>query len=133
MAIVSGLCAGAKRDFMLGVHQPSDTYKLALYDESATISPLTEVFTTVGEVKGKNYPKGGVTLSGYSVELVGTRANLGFSRDVIIANASISALGGMVYNESKGNLAVGIIEFAEKITSTNGNFKVLMGDLFWIE
>ena len=133
MAIVSGLCASAKRDFMLGVHQPGDTYKLALYDESATISPLTEVFTTAGEVKGQNYPKGGVELRGYSVNLVGTKANLGFSRDVIIANASISALGGMVYNASKDNLAVGIIEFAEKITSTNGNFKVLMGDLFWIE
>jgi hypothetical protein len=133
MAITSGLCASAKRDFMLGVHQPSDTYKLALYDESATISPLTDVFTTAGEVKGQNYPKGGVVLSGYAVNLTGTKANLGFSRDVIIPNASISALGGMIYNASKDNLAVGIIEFAEKITSTNGNFKVLMGDLFWIE
>lgn len=132
MSLTAGLCAAAKRDFMLGVHQASDLYKLALYDEAATLSPLTDTYTTAGEVTGQGYPKGGVALTGYTVKLDGLKALLGFSRDVIVANATIAAVGGLVYNSSKGNAPIGVIAFGQKITSTNGNFKVMMSDLFWI-
>ena len=130
--IDAGLCVVAKRDFALGVHQPGDTYKLALYDESANLSCLTEEYTTAGEAKGKGYPAGGVSLSGYGATLSGTKAEIGFSRDVILPNATVSALGGLVYNASKGNAALGVLSFGEKVTSTNGNFKILMSNLFWI-
>lgn len=105
---------------------------LALLSEDAQVGPLTEAYSRAGEVKGQGYSAGGIVLTGYHVHLEGLKAWLGFSRDVIVPNASISARGGLVYNASKEGKAIGVIDFGQLVTSTNGNFKVQMSDLFWI-
>lgn len=131
MALTAGLCVCAKAALWNGGHAPGDDYRLALYDQGAVLGPFTEGYTTAGEVRGQGYDAGGGSMSQRSVKIVGARAYLGWG-DVLFKNATIAAMGGLVYNASKGNAAVGVVEFGQLTSSTNGNFKVVMTDVFWI-
>ena len=130
MAITSGMTVFCKRDFMRGVHQPGDEYMIALYGPDADLSPLTtERYSSKGEVQSKGYRAGGMPLQGYVCELDGTRAVMGWSYDPVWKNTSIKAYGALIYNASKDNAALAVVEFAEPIISTNGNFRVSMPDV----
>jgi hypothetical protein len=130
--ILSGLCVSAKADFFQGIHQPGDRYMVALYTTDADLSPLTDVYSKTGEAKGKGYQAGGVPLQGFSVHIEGVKAIMGWDRGIVIPNATISARGALIYNASRQGKAIGVIDFKETITSTNGNFKFATNDLFWI-
>lgn len=122
------MCVSAKADVLRGVHQPGDRYMLALYSPSAVLSPYTEEYTKQDEVTGKNYRAGGAPLQGYSVDIEGVAAVMSWSRPTVWPNATITARYGLVYNASKGNRALLVVEVADEhgrpVTSTNGNFKV---------
>lgn len=131
MSLTAGLCVCAKAALWNGVHQPEDDYRFALYDQGAVMGPFTDGYTTAGEVRGQGYSAGGVSLTKRTVNIVGARAYLGWA-DALFKNATIASVGGLVYNASKGNAAVGVVEFGQITSSTNGNFKVVMTDVFWI-
>jgi hypothetical protein len=57
--IAQGIALSAKQAFLLGVHQPTDTYKLALYSSRATIGPELATYTENGEISGQGYQRGG--------------------------------------------------------------------------
>ena len=128
MAILSGMCIQAKRDFLMGVHRPEDKYKLALYSASAHLNPLTTTYTTEGEISGKGYERGGQLLAGYVCEIDGASAVLGWQTPVW-QNATISAHGALIYNASKGNRALVVVEFGEEVKSTNGRYRLPMPPL----
>jgi hypothetical protein len=122
MAIASGLSTTAKLAFLRGEFSASDVYKVALYDASAHITPMNEGYTPSGEVVGQGYQKGGLTLEGYQCDLDGMSACLTWSKSPQWKNATINARGAMIYNASKGNRAVVILDFGKDIISTNGNW-----------
>lgn len=124
MAIVSGVCNSYKREILRGVHSENDEYRLALYGESASLSPETTKYSSAGEVMGQGYTAGGLKLSGFTVSGE-TSGCLDFD-DVKIKEATITACGGLIYNASKGGKAVSVVEFDRPITSTNGPFEVFM-------
>lgn len=125
--ITSGLCVSAKLDFLKGVHQPGDQYKMALYTAAANLSPLsTTAYTSAGEVQTKGYQAGGMPLTGIEYVTAGTSAVMGWSYDPQWKNVSIKAKGAMIYNASKDNKALVVVEFPNEIISTNGNFRVEM-------
>lgn len=126
MSILAGLCRTAKRDFLLGVHQPGDRYKIALYGPNAHLNPLVETYTTEGEVVGQGYERGGRPLRGYRCELDGATAVLGWTDTVAWPNATISAAGALVYNASKQNKALVVISFDGLVVSTNGPWEAPM-------
>lgn len=115
-----------KRDFLRGIHQPEDVYKLALYGEAADLSAWTEFYTTQGEVSGKGYSAGGRALEGYMCDLEGSVGVLGWEKNVIWPQATIQARGGLIYNASKENRALLVVDFMEEVRSTNGKFLVPM-------
>ena len=92
MAILSGLCCGAKLAFLTGEFQQGDDYYVALYGSDATLSVYTETYTPAGEVKGQNYRAGGVRLSGMKCALDGVTACMTWD-SVVWANATINARG----------------------------------------
>ena len=51
---------------------------------------------------------------------------MGWSYDPQWKNVSIRATGAMIYNASKDNKALCVVEFAEEVISTNGNLRVFM-------
>lgn len=136
MAVTPGLCVSARLDLVTGVHQPGDNYKIALYAPSANLTPLITHYTKENEVKGKGYVAGGAVLQGYMAYLEGLRAYVCWEKGVIWKNASITARGAVVYNASKGDKALLVLdvmdEMGNAVTSTNGNFSMEAGIAFWI-
>ena len=103
----------------------SDTFRLALYTNAATLDQNTTAYTTDGESSGGNYVAGGqiVTVT------VGTE--LASSGSIVFINFSspawtgaITARGALIY-KAGANGAVCVLDFGSNKTSTN-TFTVTM-------
>ena len=106
-----------------------DTFKLALYTSSATLSSATTIYTASNESSGTGYTPGGATLSLTTPSAIGgtylsgTTAYLTFN-DYTWASATVSAAGALLYNSTQGNKAVAVFNFGATYSSTNGNFTI---------
>lgn len=126
MAIVQNITTSYKAEILQGIHDTADTYKIALYTNAAILGASTTSYTATNEVVGIGYTAGGVTLSGFNVTTSGTTAILDFTTDPFWENATITARGALIYNSSKSNKAVYVLDFGSDITSTNGTFAVTL-------
>lgn len=126
MSIVQNITTSYKAEVLQGIHDAADTYKIALYTNAATLGAATTTYTTANEVVGVGYTAGGVTLSGFNVTTSGTTAILDFTTDPFWENATITARGALIYNSSKSNKAVYVLDFGSDITSTNGTFAITL-------
>jgi hypothetical protein len=124
MAIAQAMCSSFKQQILLGEHDmDTDTFKIALYTSAATLSAATTVYSTSDEVVGTGYTAGGNTLTGATVSLSGTTAFVDFS-DSSWTTATITARGALIYNSSKANKAVAVLDFGSDKISTGGTFTV---------
>jgi hypothetical protein len=123
MSITSALCNSYKKEILEGVHDSTDTYKIALFDSNSNLSASTTVYSTSGESDGAGYTAGGIELSGFTTGLSGSTAYLTFS-DPSWPNSTITARGCMIYNSSKSNKAVAVFNFGQNVSSVNGTFTV---------
>ena len=124
MAISQAMCSSFKQQILLGEHDmDTDTIKIALYTSSATLDASTTVYTTSNEVVGTGYTAGGNTLTGATVSLTSTTAFVDFS-DTSWTTATITARGALIYNSSKSNKAVAVLDFGSDKTSTAGTFTI---------
>jgi hypothetical protein len=119
-------CTSAKVGFLTGTYIPlTDTMKIALYTNSATLDASTTVYTTSGEVVGTGYTAGGNTLTGNAISFSGTTAWLTFS-DSSWTTATITARGALIYDSTRSNAAIAVLDFGSDKTSTAGTFTVQM-------
>lgn len=126
MAITSAVCNSFKQELFGGVHDvDTDVIKMALYTSAATLDATATAYTTSNEVVGAGYTAGGNTLTGATISLDGSVAIVDFS-DTTWSSATITARGAMIYNSSKSNKAIAVIDFGADKTSTNGSFVVQM-------
>lgn len=124
MAITQAMCSSFKQQLLLGEHDlDTDTIKLALYTSAATLDASTTVYSTSNEVVGSGYTAGGNTLAGATVSLTGTTAFVDFS-DTSWTTATITARGALIYNSSKSDKAIAVLDFGSDKTSTAGTFTV---------
>ena len=125
MAITQAMCSSFKEELLQGVHNfNTDTFKIALYTDAATMSAATTAYSTSDEVAtGSGYTAGGNTLTGATVSLTGTTAYVDFS-DTTWSTASITARGALIYNSSKSNKAVAVLNFGSNKTSSSGDFTI---------
>lgn len=122
--ITAGMCNSFKEELLKGIHDfTTDTFKAALYTNSATLGPSTTVYTTSNEASGGGYTAGGNTLTGVSVSLSQGVAYVDFS-DTTWTASSFSARAALIYNSSKANRAVAVYEFGEVKTVSSGNFQL---------
>jgi hypothetical protein len=123
MAILQGMCSSFKQESWLGIHDlDTDTLKLALYTAAANLSQATTVYTTSGEVVGTGYVAGGETLVNVQVLLSGTTAYVTFNNPVW-TGASFVCRGGLIYNASKANRAIAVLDFGADKTAS-GTFTI---------
>jgi hypothetical protein len=98
----------------------TDTLKLALYTGLATLGPSTTVYDTSYEVVGTGYVAGGNVLTGVTIS---TSANgivyVDFNNSVWNP-AAFTCRGALIYNASKGNKSVAVLDFgADKTCQTS--------------
>lgn len=136
MAITQAMCSSFKEELLEGVHDfDTDVFKLALFTSTANLGASTTQYTApadpnasptnTGEVTqtGTNYTAGGNALTGVTVSLSGTTAFVDFA-DSAWATATITARGALIYNSSKSDRAVAVLNFGADKTSTSGSFTV---------
>jgi hypothetical protein len=117
------MCSSFKQESWLGVHDlDTDTLKLALYTAAADLSQATTVYTPTGEVVGTGYTAGGETLVNVQVLLSGTTAYVTFNNPVW-SGASFVCRGGLIYNETKANRAIAVLDFGADKTAS-GTFTI---------
>jgi hypothetical protein len=123
MPILQGMCSSFKQESWLGIHDlDTDTLKLALYTAAADLSQSTTVYTTSDEVVGAGYTAGGEVITGAQVLLSGTTAYLTFNNPAW-SGASFVCRGGLIYNASKADRAIAVIDFGADKTAS-GTFTV---------
>lgn len=108
-----------------GIHTPADEYRIALY--VAGLDGNVTSYVREGEVDGPGYTPGGQALTGYSASLVDDVVIIDWN-DPVWPQASITARAALIYNYSKQNRAVVVLDLGKNFTSTNGSFKVLLPD-----
>ena len=123
------MCTSFKKELLEAVHNfknsGGDTFKIALYTNSASFNAATTAYTTSNEVTGTNYTAGGNTLTRVDPTSSGTTAFTDFA-DTTWSSSTITARGAMIYNDTAaGNPAVVILDFGSDKTSTNGDFTVV--------
>jgi hypothetical protein len=115
--IAQTLTTSFKQQLLLAVHDFStDTFKIALYTAAANLGADTTVYTVTGEVTGAGYVAGGIALTGSTVTVSGTTAFVDF--DSAVFSAAVTARGALIYNASKSNKAVAVLDFGADKTST---------------
>jgi hypothetical protein len=135
MAITQAMATSFKVEILDGIHNfgvgvirastAADTFKIALYTSSATLSAATTAYTTSNEVVGTGYTAGGNTLTVSVVPTSsGTTAYLSFS-NTSWSTATITARGALIYNSTQSNAAVAILDFGSDKTSTAGTFTIV--------
>lgn len=118
MAFEQTLTTSFKQDILLGVHDlETDTIKMALYLATADLGAATTVYTTSGETSGTGYTAGGETLTGVTVLTSGTTAYVDFA-DPSWDPAAFTARGALIYNASKSNKAIAVLDFGSDKTAT---------------
>lgn len=118
MAFDQTLTTSFKQEVLLGVHDlDTDTLKIALYTASASLNATTTVYSSANEITGTGYTAGGKVLTGATVQTSGTTAYVDFN-DAVWTPAAFTARGALIYNASKGNKAIAVLDFGSDKTAT---------------
>ena len=113
-----------KAELYEGIHNLLvDTIKIALYTAAAELGEDTESYGATGEVTGTGYVAGGVVLTGATVQSSGNTAFVSFN-NATWAAASFTCRGALIYNASKANRSVAVLNFGADRTVTNNTFTV---------
>ena len=126
MAITQGMATSFKVQLLNGTQNfTSNTFKIALYTSAATLGESTTAYSATNEVASTgNYTAGGNTLSvNVTPTSTGNVAFVSFA-NTSWANATITANGALIYNNTAGNAAVAVLAFGGDKTSTNGTFAI---------
>ena len=131
--ITQCLCNSFRAELFQGVHNFSavdgDVFKIALYTDIAQIGATTTAYTVTGEVLATGYTTGGEILTGQSITVA--QPETGPQTYITFNNAEwtgtdIAARGALIYNSSKSNKAVLVLNFGLDVSATNGVFTITM-------
>ena len=128
MAITQAMCTSFKKELLEGTHNfkatGGNTFKLALYTSSATMSASTTAYSTGQEASGTNYTAGGAALTNVNPTSSGTTAFTDFA-DTTFSSSTITARGAMIFNEdTSGDTSVLILDFGSDKSSSSGDFTI---------
>lgn len=121
--IIQCITNSFRAEMLKAIHDlDTDVLKLALYTGLANLYPTTTAYTATGEVVASGYTAGGVVLTGVTIN-TGTASTtqpapvyVDFADAVF--NAALTARGALIYNSSKANRSIAVIDFGADKTST---------------
>jgi hypothetical protein len=123
------MCTSFKKELLQGTHNftasSGNTFKLALYTNSASFTAATTAYTSANEVSNSgSYSAGGGTLTNVTPTSSGTTGLTDFA-DLAFTSATITARGALIYNDSAaGDPTVAVLDFGADKTSTTGTFTI---------
>jgi hypothetical protein len=124
--ITAGLTNSFKEQLLLGVHDFSaDVMKIALYTSAADLSPATTQYSTSDEVSGIGYTAGGEVLLNVTVNLQQGIAYVSFDTPTWNA-ATFTTRGALIYNFTKANKSVAVLNFGLDQTMLSQQFQILL-------
>ena len=124
------MCTSFKVQLMTATHNfttsTGNTFKLAMYDNSASFTAATTAYTATNEVANSGtYTAGGGTLTNVTPTSTGTTAFTDFA-DLSFTSATITAYGALIYNDTAaGDPTVCVLDFGGAKTSTAGTFTIV--------
>jgi hypothetical protein len=126
------MCTSFKKELLEGVHDfrltGGDTFKIALYTNSASFTAATTAYTATNEITGTNYTATGNTLTRIDPSSSGTTALTDFA-DSVWSTASFTARGALIYNTTPThtytNPTIVVLDFGSDRTATAGDFTVI--------
>jgi len=117
-SIVQTQTTSFKRELYQAIHNlTTDVLKIALYTASADLNEATTVYSASNEVTGTGYVAGGVTLTGVTVSSSGYTAYVDFAN--VVFGAAVTARCALIYNSSKANRSIAVLDFGSDKTSSN--------------
>ena len=123
------MCTSFKKELLQGTHNftasSGNTFKLALYTNTASFTAATTAYTATNEVSNSgSYSAGGGALTNVTPTSSGTTALTDFA-DLEFTSATITARGALIYNDSAaGDPTVAVLDFGADKTSTSGTFTI---------
>jgi hypothetical protein len=122
--IVQTQTTSFKAELYEGIHDLiDDTIKIALFNANADLTASTTVYSTNQEVTGTGYTAGGNTLTGATVRSSGTTAYVSFD-NTSWSSASFTSRGALIYNSSKANRSVAVLNFGSDKIVANGTLTI---------
>jgi hypothetical protein len=128
MAITQAMATSFKQEILVKGHDftvtTGDSFKIALYTSSATLSAATTAYSATNEASGTGYTAAGAALTNVTPTNSGTTALTDFA-DVTWSGSTITARGALIHNTSNSNKAVVVLDFGADKSSTAGDFTVV--------
>lgn len=123
------MCTSFKQELLTGTHNftnsTGNTFRLALYTNSASFTAATTAYTTSNEVSGTGYTAKGAALTNVTPTTSGTTALTDFA-DVTFSSSTITARGALIFNDSaSGDPTVLVLDFGSDKESSSGDFVVV--------
>ena len=127
MTIYQGLTTSFKVDILEGKQNiASDTLKMALYTAYATLNQDTTAYSSDNEISGTGYTAGGQALSNVTIQNDSNTVFVSFS-DVTWNPAQFTTRGALIYNATKSNASIAVLDFgSDKIQTGNNTFTVTL-------
>jgi hypothetical protein len=122
--IVQTQTTSFKAELYEGIHDLiDDTIKIALFNANADLTASTTAYSTNQEVTGTGYTAGGNTLTGATVRSSGTTAYVSFD-NTTWSGASFTCRGALIYNSSKADRSVAVLNFGSDKIVANGTLTI---------
>lgn len=123
--IVQTQTTSFKAELYQAIHDlTTDTLKLALYTSEANLDASTTAYTTANEITGTGYSAGGNVVTGAAISSSGYTAWVTFN-NVLWVPATFTARCALLYNASKANRSIAVLDFGADKTCAN-TFTVVM-------
>ena len=117
MSIVQTQTTSFKKELYQAIHDLStDTIKIALYTGNADLNEATTVYSSTNEVIASGYTAGGQVMTGVAISSSGYVAYVNWAN--VSWTAALTARCALIYNASKGNKSVAVLDFGSDKTST---------------
>jgi len=119
MSIIQTQTTSFKAELYQGIHDlTTDVIKIALYTAVADLNETTTAYSvgTPGQVVAAGYTAGGSILTPITVASSGYTAYVGFPN--VSWTAALTARCALIYNSSKGNKSIAVLDFGSDKTST---------------
>lgn len=118
MSILQTQTTSFKQELYQGIHDlTTDNIYIALFTAAANLNEATTAYSSANEVSGTGYSPGGVQMSGISISSSGFTAFVNF--DNVVFNAAVTARCALIYNASKANRSIAVLDFGSDKSSAN--------------